>query len=302
MARKKAFIAPSSYLRSKLEVERLSFDQFRLPDSPVHVADAVMRKSEISQPHTHDYYEFFILKQGTVRDHTQNGVQLITTADLSFNAPSSSHYLTCPPSEEIMVLTNVAFPSDLFEAFAEYALNGKLLENMRTGFSLLNLSEPFLEQLWSGVNLLRYDSGSNYEAKMLTIKSLLFLIACEYQRQTESPSGEDLPDWLSNAMKAMNSADNLNAGLSRFVELCGRSQEHVNRTLQKYKGFSPTAFINSLRLQNVARLLVSSSSSITEIAFECGFNNLSHFNNVFRSVYGVSPRDYRKRQQRIICF
>ncbi|MBL8026833.1 MAG: AraC family transcriptional regulator, partial [Fibrobacteres bacterium] len=76
--------------------------------------------------------------------------------------------------------------------------------------------------------------------------------------------------------------------------------EHVNRTLQKYKGISPTAFINNLRMQRVARLLVSSSSNITEIAFECGFNNLSHFNALFMAAYGVSPRVYRKRQQRII--
>lgn len=56
-----------------------------------------------------------------------------------------------------------------------------------------------------------------------------------------------------------------------------------------------TAFINEIRLGHACRLLMESEATITEIAFACGFRNLSNFNRRFRERYHMSPRNYRKR-------
>lgn len=54
-----------------------------------------------------------------------------------------------------------------------------------------------------------------------------------------------------------------------------------------------TQFINEVRLGHACRLLMETDQSITEIAFSCGFRNLSNFNRRFRERYACSPRDYR---------
>ncbi len=55
-----------------------------------------------------------------------------------------------------------------------------------------------------------------------------------------------------------------------------------------------TNFLNEVRVSQACRLLISSDKPIQLIAFETGFNNLSHFNRVFKKLKGQTPRSYLK--------
>ncbi|MBN2640205.1 MAG: helix-turn-helix domain-containing protein, partial [Victivallales bacterium] len=88
-------------------------------------------------------------------------------------------------------------------------------------------------------------------------------------------------------------------GLKRFIELAGRTQEHLTRSMKKYYDESPTAFINQLRVRKAARLLLSSQQEIWEIMYECGFNSHAYFLKCFRKSFGMSPRQYIKVNRRV---
>ncbi|MGN0624190.1 MAG: helix-turn-helix domain-containing protein [Oscillospiraceae bacterium] len=49
-------------------------------------------------------------------------------------------------------------------------------------------------------------------------------------------------------------------------------------------------------MEKACKELAGSKKSVMEIAFECGFSNLSNFNRQFRRIAGCSPTEYRKRQ------
>ena len=51
--------------------------------------------------------------------------------------------------------------------------------------------------------------------------------------------------------------------------------------------------IIDIRLGYAARMLVDTSSGISEICYACGFNNLSNFNRIFKAKRGYTPRDFR---------
>jgi AraC-like DNA-binding protein len=57
---------------------------------------------------------------------------------------------------------------------------------------------------------------------------------------------------------------------------------------------SLTQFINEIRIGHACKLLAMPDESITQIAYECGFNNVSNFNYFFKFIKKVSPRQYRK--------
>lgn len=59
---------------------------------------------------------------------------------------------------------------------------------------------------------------------------------------------------------------------------------------------SPMDFLNTFRLKTSCSLLRNSEKSITEIAFNCGFNHLSYFSKLFVKNFGCTPREYRKKQ------
>lgn len=57
-------------------------------------------------------------------------------------------------------------------------------------------------------------------------------------------------------------------------------------------------FLNEVRIEKACQLLINKQTeSISETAFQVGFNNIVHFNRVFKQVTGMSPRQYLKQHQ-----
>jgi AraC-like DNA-binding protein len=59
-------------------------------------------------------------------------------------------------------------------------------------------------------------------------------------------------------------------------------------------------FVNEYRLVHASKLLAEKPMSITEVCFECGFNNFSHFNKSFKAFTGQNPSEYRNQLKAII--
>lgn len=53
--------------------------------------------------------------------------------------------------------------------------------------------------------------------------------------------------------------------------------------------------LNDIRISNAYWLLLNSNQNISEISYECGFRNVTHFNYIFRKIAGQSPSSYRKK-------
>lgn len=65
------------------------------------------------------------------------------------------------------------------------------------------------------------------------------------------------------------------------------------RYFKKATGKTFTKLVNEYRVVHATKLLSESNSSITDICFECGFNNFSHFNKSFKEITGKSASKYR---------
>ena len=83
--------------------------------------------------------------------------------------------------------------------------------------------------------------------------------------------------------------------LREALGLAGMSKASFERQFPRYTGCTLTEFFNRVRLDHVRRLLLGSSEPINSIAYAAGFNHLSHFNRLYRRVYGLPPRADRAR-------
>lgn len=72
------------------------------------------------------------------------------------------------------------------------------------------------------------------------------------------------------------------------------------RFFKKATGKTFTKLVNEYRVVHATKLLQESEMSITDICFECGFNNFSHFNKFFNEITGTSASKYRSEMTRII--
>jgi AraC family transcriptional regulator, melibiose operon regulatory protein len=94
---------------------------------------------------------------------------------------------------------------------------------------------------------------------------------------------------------AQNYTDKLTVDqIGEFVDL------HPNYAMNLFQKAFGTTLINYLtqhRVSHAQRLLATTDESVTEIAFQSGFNSISRFNDAFRRACGCSPRDYRKSHE-----
>lgn len=72
------------------------------------------------------------------------------------------------------------------------------------------------------------------------------------------------------------------------------------RYYKKVTGKTFTQFVNEFRIVHATKLLAESHSSITDICFESGFNNFSHFNKLFKKFTEKSPLKYRNEMKQLL--
>lgn len=89
---------------------------------------------------------------------------------------------------------------------------------------------------------------------------------------------------LSDPITLEEVAASINMNVSAF---CRYFKQQTNKTFIQ--------LVNELRVNNACRLLLSSDLDVGQIAFECGFNTVSHFNAIFKKQTGLNPGEHRRK-------
>ena len=83
--------------------------------------------------------------------------------------------------------------------------------------------------------------------------------------------------------------------LNDLYSLSCLSKSQFSSKFKTAFGYTATEYICKERCKQAAALLKSNTKTISEIAYMCGFNNLSYFNRKFKGFHGISPREFRAR-------
>ena len=81
--------------------------------------------------------------------------------------------------------------------------------------------------------------------------------------------------------------------LATLADIAGMSPSAFSRFFKLHTGRNLSEYIIDIRLGCATRLLVDTAQSIAEISFNCGFNNLSNFNRIFKKKKNCSPTEFR---------
>lgn len=82
--------------------------------------------------------------------------------------------------------------------------------------------------------------------------------------------------------------------LSDLANMVGMSEVSFSRFFHLRTGKRLSEYIVDVRLGYASRMLVDTTRSISEVAYSCGFNNLSNFNRLFKKYKGYTPAEFRK--------
>ena len=105
------------------------------------------------------------------------------------------------------------------------------------------------------------------------------------------------PDWLERARDYLHDNFSRRMGLSAVAAAIGRHPAHVAQHFRRRYGLSIGEYVRRLRVDHVARRLVSSRASLAELAGEAGFTDQSHMQRIFKAQLGVTPGAYRRARE-----
>ncbi len=98
---------------------------------------------------------------------------------------------------------------------------------------------------------------------------------------------EELIGWIEDNYRE-------HISLQILSQVSDLSPNYLCRVFKEYTGKSPTQYINAVRIENICYEIKTSNKSVTEIAIENGFNDISYFCKVFKKHTGLSAKEYRK--------
>lgn len=103
--------------------------------------------------------------------------------------------------------------------------------------------------------------------------------------------------FISDALSYMEAHFSENLSLEQVAKSVNIEAGYFSRVFKKYVGLNFVAYRNLIRLKNAITLLQETDTSITDIAFGCGFQNIRTFNRVFAQYTQKSPIEFRKNKE-----
>lgn len=171
------------------------------------------------------------------------------------------------------------FPLVTKEELERYGLTGRLLSLIDTVSGELARKEPFYQEVVA--------------SSLQTFWALLK----RFHPRTDS---ETLPDdrrsrMLSDLQELVSYIDIHYADNITLEYAAGRmnfSTSHFSKTFKKLMGINFVTYLNVVRVERAAYELRHTEKKITDIALNCGFNNIRTFNRVFKEITGCTPSEF----------
>ena len=82
--------------------------------------------------------------------------------------------------------------------------------------------------------------------------------------------------------------------LEVVAKMAGMTEVSFSRFIKKRTGKTFIDSLNEIRLGYASRLLIDSTETIAEIAYKCGYNNISYFNRLFKKKKNLTPKEFRE--------
>lgn len=249
-------------------------------------------------PQKHDFYEITFITDGDLKFIVSGNTYELTKGDLFFIRPCQIHTKIAQGAcEHINLAFSANTLADLFEflfsdkekqiPFASQQLaaihlttnEANYLKTKLDRLSLLNLREPHTIKTYLRTQLV-------YIFTQHLLPSISF--------DTKIESSENVPIWFQKLIMDLDKTSLNTIGLETLVDMADKTREHLCRCFQKYLHTTPIAYINTLKINHAANMLLHSDDEIIDIAYSLGFQSLSNFYALFKRELGQTPLKFRK--------
>jgi AraC-like DNA-binding protein/mannose-6-phosphate isomerase-like protein (cupin superfamily) len=247
--------------------------------------------------HHHGAVEIIACLKGDYTISCQNQVYHLKEKDLLFIPPHMLHRLMGSTSGARLIML---FDNTPVTAFADYKLiSARFIRPLYFSTS----KDPVLHnEIWEDMNRIT-DIYFRHESMWeLNVYARILHIFASFGRQTLSQSNPFPDQGTAAVQKGYDHFTKLLTYLENNVQHClsleeaaeftGYSKFHFSRLFKEYIGSTYYEYIQSLRIRT-AKELLATDISVTEVAYQTGFNDLASFSRAFKNNTGITPTKYR---------
>ncbi|NQX37682.1 helix-turn-helix transcriptional regulator [Pedobacter steynii] len=249
--------------------------------------------------HYHEEYELnLILHAKGAKRIVGDHIDTIEDAELVFIGPNLYHawFTHQCKSEEILEIT-IQFHKDLFDERLLKRNQLNFISNMfeRSQKGILFSAET-IERL--SPRLLSLNQKKGFDS-VLELFSILHDLSISRNMRTLSNSSFNNEQFNYNSRRIEKAFDYMNANYNRGISLeevakvASMPEVSFSRFIKKRTGSTFIDSLNEIRLGHATKLLISSTQTVAEIAYKCGFNNISNFNRIFKKKKNCTPKEFR---------
>ncbi|ACU06177.1 MULTISPECIES: AraC family transcriptional regulator [Pedobacter] len=258
------------------------------------------RKKQFDFPlHYHEEYELnLILNAKNAKRIVGNHIHLIDDLELVFVGPNLSHaWFTheCKSSEIIEV--TIQFHKDFLD---ETILRRNQLSFIRNLFERSKKGIAFSTETIKAIKprILDLCQKNGFDS-VLELLSILHDLSISRNMVTLSDAAFINQHSSYNSRRIEKVFEYLNANYSKQITLADVAKitnmpdVSFSRFIKKRTGKTFIDSLNEIRLGHASRLLIDTTTTISEIAYSCGFNNISNFNRIFKRKKNTTPKQFR---------
>ena len=99
---------------------------------------------------------------------------------------------------------------------------------------------------------------------------------------------------IEKAFEYMNNNYDKSISLGEVAKLVNMTEVSFSRFIKKRTGNTFIDSLNEIRLGHASRMLIDTTHSVAEISYNCGFNNISNFNRIFKKKKTCTPKEFRE--------
>ncbi|NSW89064.1 MAG: helix-turn-helix transcriptional regulator [Firmicutes bacterium] len=288
----------------------------RIEDNKNNLPFFIIKMGRCNQTkHMHEFIQIVYMCKGRLKHVINNNAFEVYKGDIFIIPPHVPHYFIDAYREKFELIEFEFVPEFINERFSNI-LNG----SHDSGFMDFAYLEPFLvaehevkprlnltgssqievEKILNEV-LLEYermDTDFELVIKALLLK-LLVIVGREYKKVTTGTEFDNVlarhRDALYNAIEFVNNNYTKDITINDVSKVAMLSQSYFRYLFKQMTQKTFTEYINGLRIAKAVELLKTRPEmKVIEICFEVGFNNVNHFNRIFRSEIGTTPMQVKK--------
>ena len=250
--------------------------------------------------HYHDEYELNLILNAKGAKRVVGGhIEVIEDLELVLVGPNVYHaWFTHQCQSESITEVTIQFHKDLFDDKFLRRNQLSFVKNMieRSQRGIL-FSQETVSALKGRIQSLNKKSGFD---SVLELLSILHDLSISRNMKTLSDSSFSNEQFHYNSRRIekvfeyMNSHYNMQITLAEVAKIANMPEASFSRFIKKRTGKTFIDSLNEIRLGHASRMLIDTTNTIAEIAYKCGFNNISNFNRIFKRKKFCIPKDFRE--------